>query len=91
MNNEIINLRPDFIHQIKKIIDDAKNNAVRAVDFQRVLMYWHIGQKIFEEEQEGKNRAEYGTFLIQTLAHELESEYGTGFSTQGKRIVWSDA
>ena len=36
------------------------DNAIRAVDHQRTLMYWHIGKRIFEEEQEGKDRADYG-------------------------------
>jgi len=27
-------------------------------------MYWHLGQRIFVEEQQGKERADYGTYLI---------------------------
>jgi predicted nuclease of restriction endonuclease-like (RecB) superfamily len=50
------------------------------MDFQRVRMYWHIGQRIFEEEQQGKTRAEYGKKLVRNLAKELEPEYGSGFS-----------
>jgi hypothetical protein len=55
---------------------------VRSVDFQRVLMYWSIGKRIFEEEQQGRQRAEYGTHLIKNLAGELEPEYGSGFSVR---------
>ncbi|SMD08260.1 Protein of unknown function [Pedobacter africanus] len=43
-------------------------------------MYWHIGQRIFLEEQEGKDRADYGKFLIKTLSEQLQPEYGSGFS-----------
>ena len=43
-------------------------------------MYWHIGRRIFEEEQLGKDRADYGTYLIKNLAKQLEPEYGSGFS-----------
>lgn len=43
-------------------------------------MYWHIGQRIFEEEQHGEDRAEYGTYLIKSLSEELQPEFGSGFS-----------
>ncbi|WP_262497632.1 DUF1016 N-terminal domain-containing protein [Pedobacter africanus] len=58
----------------------ARDKAIRAVDTERVLMYWHIGQRIFLEEQEGKDRADYGKFLIKTLSEQLQPEYGSGFS-----------
>lgn len=43
-------------------------------------MYWQLGQRIFVEEQQGKDKAEYGTYLIATLAKILEPEFGSGFS-----------
>ncbi|MEG1592079.1 hypothetical protein [Chryseobacterium sp.] len=39
-----------IISDIKNIIAHSKGNAIRAVDHQRTLMYWHIGKRIFEEE-----------------------------------------
>lgn len=68
-----------FITEIRHIIEEARANAVRSVDFCRVQMYWQIGQRIVEEEQGGNARAEYGSKLLQNLAKELEPEYGTGF------------
>ncbi|AJW62914.1 Endonuclease NucS [Elizabethkingia miricola] len=68
------------ITDIKAIITQSKDNAVRIVDHQRTLMYWHIGKRIFEEEQEGKDRADYGKYLTQYVARELEPEFGSGFS-----------
>ncbi|RDB04485.1 PDDEXK nuclease domain-containing protein [Runella aurantiaca] len=73
-------LNPYFIAEIRLIIANARENAARAVDHQRALMYWYIGQRIFEEEQQGKDRAEYGKYLIRNLAQELEPELGSGFS-----------
>lgn len=49
------------------------------MDFSRVQMYWAIGKRIFEKEQQGKERADYGTFLIKRLAQEIEPEFGSGF------------
>lgn len=53
-----------IIPDIKAIIASAKDKAIRAVDNERTLMYWYIGQRIFEEEQQGKDCADYGTYLI---------------------------
>ncbi len=43
-------------------------------------MYWHIGKRIFEEEQQGKDRAGYGEYLIKYLAEQLQAGFGSGFS-----------
>ena len=77
--NKIISSNDAFVGEIRAIIDKARSTAVRSVDFCRVQMYWNIGKRIFEEEQQGKERADYGTYLIKNLAKELEPEYGSGF------------
>ena len=69
-----------FVQDIKTIIGQARTHAVRSVEFHRVQMYWKVGERIFNEEQQGKERADYGTYLIRNLAKELEPEYGSGFS-----------
>lgn len=69
-----------LISEIKNIISQSRDNAIRSVDYQRTVMYWHIGQRIFEEEQNGKERAEYGTYLIKYLSEQLQPEFGSGFS-----------
>ena len=48
-------VKKDIIIQIQQIISDAQSKAVRAVDFERVLMYWQIGKSVFEEEQGGND------------------------------------
>ncbi|MEZ4913659.1 MAG: PDDEXK nuclease domain-containing protein [Chitinophagales bacterium] len=40
----------------------------------------YIGKRIFEEEQDGKDRADYGTYLIKYLSEQLQPEFGSGFS-----------
>ncbi|MET0636982.1 MAG: PDDEXK nuclease domain-containing protein [Chitinophagaceae bacterium] len=69
-----------LITEIKAIIFTAKEKAIRLVDHERTMMYWQIGQCIFEEEQQGKDRADYGSYLTRFLAEQLEPEYGSGFS-----------
>ena len=72
--NEMLKKEEVFLNDIRGIINSAKQNAVRSVDFCRVQMYWHMGKRIFEEEQQGKDRADYGAYLIKNLAKQLEPE-----------------
>ena len=80
-NNALTN-QDTFVGEIRTIINQARSAAVRSVDFSRVQMYWNIGRRIVEEEQHGKERADYGTYLIKNLAKELEPEYGSGFGVR---------
>jgi predicted nuclease of restriction endonuclease-like (RecB) superfamily len=69
-----------LLHDARSIITTAQFNAVRSVEFHRVEMYWKLGERIFVEEQQEQERAEYGSYLIANLAVELEREFGSGFS-----------
>ena len=82
MNIEKLKLREEFVSEIRGIIISAKNNAVRSVDRERVQMYWKLGERIFNEEQQGKERAEYGSYLLKELAGKIEAEFGSGFSVR---------
>jgi len=78
--NEIQTVNPGFLADIRKIILEARNNAVRSVEYTRMMMYWHVGERIFVEEQRGQNRAEYGEYLLKNIAVQLKEEFGSGFS-----------
>jgi predicted nuclease of restriction endonuclease-like (RecB) superfamily len=75
-------LSKNIISQIQQVISNAQSSAIRAVDNQRVLMYWQIGKIIFEEQQQGKDRAEYGKYLIKSISIEFQPQFGTGFSVR---------
>lgn len=72
----------EFVDEIRGIIDQARNHAARSIDNTRVLMYRNIGKRIFEKEQQGKDRADYGSFLLRTLSKNLAPAYGSGFSVR---------
>jgi hypothetical protein len=74
------NVSTAFFDDIRKIILDAQKSAIRSVDSHRVLMYWKLGERIFLEEQCGKNRAAYGEYLLRTVSEKIENEFGSGFS-----------
>ena len=80
MNEKQSFISNSFVSDIKKIIGSSRDKAVRSVEFYRVQMYWELGERIFNEEQGGKERAEYGSYLIKNLAKELEPLFGAGFS-----------
>ena len=78
----IFKLDEQFVSDIRNIIITARTTAIRSVDFERVKMYWKLGERIFIEEQKGQDRAEYGAYLLQNVALEIEKEFGSGFSVR---------
>ena len=73
-------LNPAFLNEIRDMLRQARQRAYAAVNFVMVETYWRIGQRIVEEEQQGKDRADYGSFLIRELSKSLSEEFGKGFS-----------
>ena len=73
---------PTIITDIKSLISNARTSAIKAVDYQRTLLYWYIVERIFNEEQQGKDRADYGEYLIKYLSEQLQPEFGSGFSVR---------
>ncbi len=71
----------NFIVQLKQIVQTARQKAYAAVNFAQVEANWLIGQRIVEQEQQGKRRAEYGKQTIKLASEELTKEFGKGFST----------
>ena len=69
-----------FLTDIREILVNARKRAYSSVNTLMVQAYWKIGQRIVEEEQVGKERADYGHYLIRDLAKQLGDEFGKGFS-----------
>jgi predicted nuclease of restriction endonuclease-like (RecB) superfamily len=67
-------------HTINQIIEEARNTVYRTANFTMVQAYWNIGRAIVEEEQNGKERAEYGQEIIKQLAKKLTKKQGKGFT-----------
>lgn len=70
----------NIYQEIKKILQQARNKVYLTANSTMVEAYWQIGKRIVEEEQNGKERAEYGKSLIKTLSKRLFQEFGKGFS-----------
>lgn len=72
---------------IKKILEEARSTAYRAVNIAMVQAYWNIGRVVVEEEQKGKTKADYGEYLIKELAKRLTVEFGKGFTETNLRYM----
>ena len=77
----------NYINEIKKILKNARQKAYTAVNSAMVEAYWEIGRRIVEEEQRGKERAEYGKEILQNLSKELTEEFGKGYSYRTLREI----
>lgn len=64
------------------IIEQGRQKAYNAVNRSMIETYWRIGQRIVEEEQQGKERAEYGEKIIENLSKQLTLQFGKGFSAR---------
>jgi len=70
---------------IKSILIAARRNAYTAVNSAMVETYWRVGQRIVQEEQKGKQKADYGAYLLKSLSGRLTKDFGDGFSEQSLR------
>lgn len=73
-----------LLDNIGLAIEQARQNALRAVNTALVSVNWEIGRHIVEYEQQGQERAEYGTELLARLSKDLRQRYGKGF---GRRNI----
>ena len=70
---------------IKEIIIESRSRTFRMVNAALIETYWHIGKTIVEDEQNGKERADYGKNVLKTLAKQLTEEFGKGFDDSNLR------
>lgn len=60
---------------------------MRYVNTVLVATYWLIGRRIVEYEQKGKDRAQYGERLLETLSSDLLRKFGRGFSPDNLEAI----
>lgn len=67
-----------FFNQVMQLFRDAKRKMSMAVNMAMVYSYYEAGRLIIDEEQNGKERAEYGKYILQELSRQLTEEFGRG-------------
>ncbi|QQS31109.1 MAG: hypothetical protein IPM47_09405 [Sphingobacteriales bacterium] len=74
-------IRPHELYaKIAGLLQTARQNVVRALNQTMVYIYYEIGRMIVEDEQQGKERADYGKQILKELSKRLAVEFGKGFS-----------
>ena len=71
--------------QLRGLIQQSRQQALRAVDTVQVRTNWEVGRHIVEFEQGGSGRARYGANLVARLAERLSTEFGRGFDERNLR------
>lgn len=69
----------ELINDIGSLLANARNRISREVNTVMVDTYWNVGRYIVEYEQQGEERAEYGSHLLNRLSKDLTRLYGKGF------------
>jgi hypothetical protein len=72
---------------IRSLVLSARQSAARGVNLLQVYTNYEIGRRIFEQEQQGADRAQYGKELVRELATRLTAEFGSGFSISNLKYM----
>jgi predicted nuclease of restriction endonuclease-like (RecB) superfamily/prophage antirepressor-like protein len=70
----------DLIDKIGQLWLKGRKKAANLVANVLVMTHWEIGQNIVEYEQNGNEKAEYGTKLFDKIARDLFAKHGKTFS-----------
>ena len=82
MNDKIANIDAHIIDDIRTIITKARSKAYQSINEALIRSNWEIGKRIVEEEQLGKQRADYGIQLIKSISQQLTTEFGSGYGVR---------
>lgn len=69
-----------LIDEIGSLLQKGREQVAHSANTILVQTYWLIGQHIVEFEQGGKEKAEYGSQLLDQLSKDLTQHYGKGFN-----------
>lgn len=85
MSNDLQN--KVLFQQVVELLQNARQEVLRTVNSTMTITYFEIGRIIVEEEQNGKDRAEYGKQLLKGLSQQLTKEFGKGFSIRNLEFI----
>lgn len=76
----------EFLVEVKERIRSAKYEAMKAVNKEMILLYWDIGKRISEKQEESG----WGKSIVQTLSTDLQKEF-PGIQGFGTSNLWAMA
>lgn len=66
------------------LIEASRQQVASTVNAALTMLYWNVGKKI-NDAILGDKRAEYGKQIVQSLARQLQIEYGNGWNEKQLR------
>lgn len=73
-----------LVGEIKTLIEQSRRQVAVTVNATMTMLYWQIGRRI-NQEVLNEQRAEYGRQIVVSLAQQLVTEYGRGWSEKQLR------
>ncbi len=77
----------NLIEQIRSLVKNSQNKLAQSINTTITLTYWQIGKYIVEFEQNGNERAEYGSALLKNLSKDLTDNFGRGYSYRNLQLA----
>ena len=83
MNGNPIEMREmeyeSLLQNVGNALSRGRQRVASYIGTQTVRTYWEIGKYIVEYEQNGHEKAEYGSDLLNRLSKDMRERYGKGF------------
>lgn len=67
-----------LVGDLRRLIDETREQVARAVNAGMTLLYWSLGDRI-RREILGAQRADYGEQVVETVSQRLTAHYGRGY------------
>jgi len=61
-----------LFQSVKEIIRQSREKVFRIANSTLLLTYWQIGQLIVDDEQKGKERATYGSYILKNFSKKTD-------------------
>lgn len=87
MERKIQKGESEFISGIRELLIEARKSVVRQVNTTMLTTYYEIGRRIVEQEQQGKEDANYGEYILVRLSESLSGSFGKGFSKRNLELM----
>ncbi len=78
---------PRLFDSINDVVIQSRATAFRSSNTILLNMYLQIGRLIVEDDQEGKQKSEYGKAVLKKLSSQLSFEFGKGFDESNLRNI----
>ena len=87
-NNQIVEARAEQLAEhIEALVVEARKKIASTANVAIVYTYFEVGRYIIEDEQGGKQRAEYGKGVLKSVSNRLTERLGKGWSEENLRLM----